>query len=183
MEQSIELLDFETVDQMVQIHGTFCAVSDGTSRSQERRTADYEGVSMTQRDAHQKAAAKEATNIFQNHYPEFLVRVSLALSPLYSPTFPPLPVFSSLPIFLSDVLTRLPHPHPTQSRKFFINVPTLLTWVFWLFKPLLSAATLAKMSVVGTGAKTIGAELSQVIPRNELPKRYGGEADAAAVGL
>ncbi|EJF59368.1 CRAL/TRIO domain-containing protein [Dichomitus squalens LYAD-421 SS1] len=116
MEQSIELLDFETVDQMVQIH-------------------DYEGVSLTQRDAAQKAAAKEATNIFQNHYPEFL------------------------------------------SRKFFINVPTLLTWVFWLFKPLLSAATLAKMSVVGSGPKTIGAELSQVIDPKELPKKYGGEAE------
>ncbi|KAI0730962.1 CRAL-TRIO domain-containing protein [Earliella scabrosa] len=117
MEQSIELLDFETIDQMVQIH-------------------DYEGVSMTSRDASQKAAAKEATNIFQNHYPEFL------------------------------------------SRKYFINVPTLLTWVFWLFKPLISAATLAKMSVVGSGARTIGAELSQVIPVEELPKKYGGQADA-----
>ncbi|TFK81322.1 CRAL/TRIO domain-containing protein [Polyporus arcularius HHB13444] len=117
MEESIKLLDFETVDQMVQIH-------------------DYEGVSLTQRDAQQKAAAKEATSIFQNHYPEFL------------------------------------------SRKYFINVPTLLTWIFWLFKPLLSAATLAKMSVVGSGAKTLRAELSQVIPVSELPKRYGGEADA-----
>ncbi|KAH9893322.1 CRAL-TRIO domain-containing protein [Cubamyces lactineus] len=116
MEESIKLLDFETIDQMVQIH-------------------DYEGVSMTQRDANQKAAAKEATSIFQNHYPEFL------------------------------------------SRKFFINVPTLLTWIFWLFKPLISAATLAKMSVVGSGAKTIGAELSQVIDPTELPKRYGGQAE------
>ncbi|KAI9062585.1 CRAL/TRIO domain-containing protein [Trametes sanguinea] len=116
MEESIKLLDFETVDQMVQIH-------------------DYDGVSMTQRDANQKAAAKEATTIFQEHYPEFL------------------------------------------SRKFFINVPTLLTWIFWLFKPLISANTLAKMSVVGTGAKAIGAELSQVIDRKELPKRYGGEAE------
>ena len=133
--------------------------------------ADYEGVSMTQRDAHQKAAAKEATNIFQNHYPEFLVRVS------FSPFLFPLPAPLSL---VQCVLTP---PRTPQSRKFFINVPTLLTWVFWLFKPLLSAATLAKMSVVGTGAKTIGAELSQVIPRAELPKRYGGEADAAAVGL
>ncbi|KAM5544274.1 hypothetical protein V8D89_001934 [Ganoderma adspersum] len=116
MEQSIEFLDFETIDQMVQIH-------------------DYEGVSMTSRDAAQKAAAKEATTVFQNYYPEFL------------------------------------------SRKFFINVPTLLTWVFWLFKPLISAATLAKMAVVGTGAKTIGLELSQVIDVKELPKRYGGEAE------
>ncbi|KAI0832083.1 CRAL-TRIO domain-containing protein [Trametes gibbosa] len=116
MEESIKLLDFETVDQMVQIH-------------------DYEGVSITQRDASQKAAAKEATNIFQNHYPEFL------------------------------------------SRKFFINVPTLLTWIFWIFKPLISAATLAKMSVVGTGAKAISAELSQVIDVKELPTRYGGQAE------
>ncbi|CDO68397.1 hypothetical protein BN946_scf184815.g44 [Trametes cinnabarina] len=116
MEESIKLLDFETVDQMVQIH-------------------DYEGVSMTQRDANQKAAAKQATTIFQERYPEFL------------------------------------------SRKFFINVPTLLTWIFWLFKPLISANTLAKMSVVGSGAKTIGAELSQVIDPKELPKRYGGEAE------
>ena len=37
---------------------------------------DYEGVSMMSRDANQKAAASEATNIFQNHYPEFLVRSS-----------------------------------------------------------------------------------------------------------
>ncbi|KAH9852631.1 CRAL/TRIO domain-containing protein [Lenzites betulinus] len=116
MEESIKLLDFETIDQMVQIH-------------------DYEGVSLTQRDASQKAAAKEATNIFQNHYPEFL------------------------------------------SRKFFINVPMLLTWIFWLFKPIISAATLAKMTVVGTGPKAIGPELSQVIDVKELPKRYGGEAD------
>ena len=40
---------------------------------------DYEGVSMTSRDASQKAAAKEATNIFQNHYPEFLVRLPIAV--------------------------------------------------------------------------------------------------------
>jgi phosphatidylinositol transfer protein SFH5 len=34
---------------------------------------DYEGVSLTQRDANSKSAASEATSIFQNHYPEFLV--------------------------------------------------------------------------------------------------------------
>ena len=54
MEESIKLLDFETIDQFLQIH-------------------DYAGVSMMSRDANQKAAASEATNIFQNHYPEFLV--------------------------------------------------------------------------------------------------------------
>lgn len=55
MEKSVRLLDFETLDQMIQVH-------------------DYEGVSlMGGRDANQKAAAGEATNIFQNHYPEFLV--------------------------------------------------------------------------------------------------------------
>lgn len=121
---------------------------------------DYEGVSITSRDASQKAAAKEATNIFQAHYPEFLVRPGCCSPP---------PMCG-----LTHLLTCV----PLQSRKFFVNVPTLLTWVFWLFKPLISAATLAKMTVVGTGAKTIGAELSPVIPRSELPKRYGGEAEA-----
>ena len=60
MEKSIKQLDFETIDQMIQIH-------------------DYEGVSMMSRDANQKAAASEATNIFQNHYPEFLVSPTTAL--------------------------------------------------------------------------------------------------------
>ncbi|TCD69463.1 Non-classical phosphatidylinositol transfer protein (PITP) [Steccherinum ochraceum] len=116
MERSIELLDFEKVDQMVQIH-------------------DYAGVSfLGGRDANQKAAAAEATNIFQNHYPEFL------------------------------------------SSKFFINVPTLLTWIFWLFKPLVSAKTFAKMQVVGTSKSTISAALLPIIDKSELPARYGGDA-------
>lgn len=116
MENSIELLDFETLDQMVQVH-------------------DYDGVSfMSGRDANQKAAAAEASSIFQNHYPEFL------------------------------------------ARKFFLNVPTVLTWIFWLFKPMISANTLAKMTVVGSGPRTIGAAMLPVVPPDQLPKRYGGEA-------
>ncbi|KAJ3478384.1 hypothetical protein NLI96_g9791 [Meripilus lineatus] len=118
MEKSIALLDFQTLDQMVQVH-------------------DYEGVSMV-RDANQKAAAAEATNIFQNHYPEFLVR------------------------------------------KFFINVPTLLTWVFWLFKPLISAKTLSKFTLVGTGKPAISKELLPYIPADQLPQKYGGEAEDLA---
>jgi hypothetical protein len=33
-------------------------------------------VSLSSRDANSKAAASEASNIFQSHYPEFLVRIS-----------------------------------------------------------------------------------------------------------
>ncbi|CCM04180.1 uncharacterized protein FIBRA_06342 [Fibroporia radiculosa] len=120
MEQCIELLDFETVDQMVQIH-------------------DYDGVSMMAgRDANQKAAASQASALFQNYYPEFL------------------------------------------SSKFFVNVPGLMAWVFWLFKPFLSAKTLEKFSMVGSGPKTIGAALLPLIDATQLPKRYGGEADDLA---
>ncbi|KAL4252117.1 CRAL-TRIO lipid binding domain superfamily protein [Abortiporus biennis] len=97
MEKTVLLLDFENHDQMIQVH-------------------DYDGVSMF-RDANQKEAAHEATNIFQNHYPEFL------------------------------------------AWKYFVNVPTLLTWIFWLFKPLISPKTFAKMTV------------------EQLPKKYGGEAE------
>ena len=91
---------------------------------------------MTQRDASQKVAAKEATNIFQNHYPEFL------------------------------------------SHKLFVNVPSAFTWIFWLFKPLLPAATLAKMKVAGRGPHGIGKELLPLIDADQLPKQYGGSADA-----
>ncbi|KAI6142924.1 CRAL-TRIO domain-containing protein [Pisolithus thermaeus] len=116
MEQSIALLDFETVDQTVQIH-------------------DYEGVGLFDRTEKSKRAASEATSIFQGHYPELL------------------------------------------ARKFFVNVPSFMTWIFWLFKPLISSATLDKMAVVGSGPRTIGAALLPIIDEHELPKRYGGSAE------
>ncbi|KAF8637640.1 hypothetical protein AX17_002708 [Amanita inopinata Kibby_2008] len=117
MERSVSLLDFTTVDQTIQVH-------------------DYEGVGITSRDANSKNAAAEATNIFQNHYPELLYK------------------------------------------KFFVNVPTFLNWIFWAMKPLISANTLAKMMVVGTGHHAIGRALLPNIDADQLPKRYGGEADA-----
>jgi len=49
-----------------------------------------------------------------------------------------------------------------------------MTWIFWLFKPMLSPATLAKMKVVGTGPRTIGKELLPLIDVKELPEKYGG---------
>lgn len=118
MERGIALMDLETVDQMIQVH-------------------DYEGVGWNSRTANSKAAAAEASSIFQNHYPEFL------------------------------------------AHKFFVNVPSFLTWIFWLFKPLLSAATLAKMKVAGSGAHAIGKELHPLIADDQLPPRYGGAAPDA----
>jgi len=117
MERGVQLLDFETVDQMVQVH-------------------DYDGVGMSSRTPESKAAAAEATNIFQNHYPEMLYK------------------------------------------KYFVNVPTFMSWLFWAFKPFLSAQTFAKMSVVGKGKDTIKKELIVIIEPKELPERYGGEAEA-----
>ncbi|KAG2011423.1 SEC14 cytosolic factor [Coprinopsis cinerea AmutBmut pab1-1] len=116
-ERSTCQLDFTEVDQMIQVH-------------------DYEGVGLTSRDANSKAAASEATNIFQSHYPELLYK------------------------------------------KFFINVPTLLNWIFWAFKPIIPAATLAKMSVVGSGTSAIKKALGPHIDDNNLPKRYGGASEA-----
>lgn len=63
------------------------------------------------------------------------------------------------------------------ARKFFVNVPSFMTWIFWLFKPLISSATLGKMTVVGSGPRTIGAALLPIIDERELPKRYGGSAE------
>ncbi|KAF8605958.1 CRAL/TRIO domain-containing protein [Ceratobasidium sp. AG-I] len=62
------------------------------------------------------------------------------------------------------------------SAKFFVNVPSLFTWIFWLFKPLVSAQTLSKMKVVGTGPETIGKEMLPHVAANQLPSQYGGES-------
>lgn len=118
MEEGIKLVDFETVDQMIQVH-------------------DYEGITLSSRTANSKAAASAISAIFQSHYPEFL------------------------------------------ARKFFVNVPSLMTWIFWLFKPVLSAATLAKMKVVGHGPSTIGKELLPLVDDKELPAQYGGAVENA----
>ena len=53
-----------------------------------------------------------------------------------------------------------------------------MNWMFWLFKPLLPAKTLAKMTVVGTNRREIFDILSTTIDSKELPKRYGGNANA-----
>ncbi|KAF8586320.1 CRAL/TRIO domain-containing protein [Ramaria rubella] len=113
MEKEVALLDFENTDQMVQIH-------------------DYEGVTLSSRDANSKIAANEATNIFSSHYPELLYK------------------------------------------KFFVNVPTLMSWIYWAFKPLLPSKTFAKLSVVGYGPHTIGKALLPYIEPDQLPERYGG---------
>ena len=49
--------------------------------------------------------------------------------------------------------------------------------MFWIFKPIISAKTFAKMSVVGTGVPTISEALLPFIAAEELPKRYGGSAE------
>ncbi|KAJ2933139.1 hypothetical protein H1R20_g3940, partial [Candolleomyces eurysporus] len=116
-ERSILLLDFNEVDQMIQIH-------------------DYAGVSMSSRDANSKAAASEASNIFSSHYPE------------------------------------------TLYRKFFVNVPTLLSWIFWAFKAIIPSATMAKMSMVGSGDNALRKALLPYVDTKQLPRRYGGDAEA-----
>lgn len=57
-------------------------------------------------------------------------------------------------------------------------MPTLLNWLFWAFKSVISAKTLAKMSVVGTGHHDLKKALSEYIAIDELPTKYGGNAQA-----
>lgn len=73
MERSVLLLDFETVDQTVQIHGR----TTGTRQfcNFDNQCLDYLGVGMGSRTPESKRAVAEATNIFQSHYPELLVSV------------------------------------------------------------------------------------------------------------
>lgn len=46
-----------------------------------------------------------------------------------------------------------------------------------MFKPIISANTLAKMSVVGTGHHALKKALSEFIAVDELPTKYGGNAE------
>ena len=57
MEKGVKLVDFITVDSMVQVH-------------------DYKGASMFGRTANSKQATKEIIKIMQDNYPEFLVSFS-----------------------------------------------------------------------------------------------------------
>ena len=109
---------------------------------------------MTSRDAESKRAAAEATALFQAHYPEFLVRISLT---------------SRDALYLN--------PTSSQHKKYFVNVPRIMAWIFWLFRPIMASKTFAKLEMVGTGAETIGKALLPDIDAKELPKRYGGEAE------
>jgi len=75
MEKGIQQIDFETVDQMIQVHGECIPiVTHAPFFIHCAASVDYEGVGMSSRDANSKAAASEASGIFNNHYPEFLVR-------------------------------------------------------------------------------------------------------------
>jgi len=48
--------------------------------------------------------------------------------------------------------------------------------MFWAFKSIIPDTTLAKMSVVGTGHRTIHKALGPYINDDKLPRRYGGQA-------
>jgi len=63
-------------------------------------------------------------------------------------------------------------------QKFFVNVPTILTWVYWIFKSIVPSKTFAKMQVVGSGPQTIGKTMLEFVDKSQLPKRYGGDAEA-----
>jgi hypothetical protein len=77
MERGIKLIDFETVDQMIQVHGTGSFITSIRTGDVLTGKIDYEGVSLSSRTANSKAAASTISDLFQKHYPEFLVRVPL----------------------------------------------------------------------------------------------------------
>ena len=75
MERGIALIDFVNVDSMVQVHGSSSAFPAFLCQLPDVIPTDYEGVGLGSRDANSKAAAGQASKIFQDYYPEFLVRV------------------------------------------------------------------------------------------------------------
>lgn len=75
MERGITLIDFVNIDSMVQVHGNSSASPCFPLSSPHVISTDYEGVGLGSRDANSKAAAGQASKIFQDYYPEFLVRI------------------------------------------------------------------------------------------------------------
>jgi len=79
MERGIALIDFVNVDSMVQVHGNSSVSPRFSPKSPYAILTDYEGVGIGSRDANSKAAAGQASKIFQDYYPEFLVRILSSL--------------------------------------------------------------------------------------------------------
>ena len=79
MEKSIEHIDFEIIDQAVQVHGKFVLLWLSPIRA-EGNVSDYLGVSMSSRTPEAKQAASQASKIFGDYYPELLVRSSFLIS-------------------------------------------------------------------------------------------------------
>lgn len=80
----------------------------------------------------------------------------------------------------SSEVTSIFHGHypGLLHKKIYINVPTVVSWGFWAFKRMISAKTLAEMTVVGSGRRAIKKALLSIIDAKELPQRYGGDAEA-----
>jgi hypothetical protein len=100
--RGIALIDFVNVDSMVQVHGNTPAFPAFLSQLPHAVSIDYEGVGLGSRDANSKAAAGQASKIFQDYYPEFLVCI------LDSPYRYPI---SSLPYVVQEVLHQRPNLH------------------------------------------------------------------------
>ena len=90
MERGLALIDFVNVDSMVQVHGNSSTFAVFLRQLPHIVSTDYEGVGLGSRDANSKAAAGQASKIFQDYYPELLVRILHfpyrdPPSPLHSP--------------------------------------------------------------------------------------------------
>ena len=152
MERGIALIDFVNVDSMVQVHGS------------PHHPPRFVVTPLTSRQQTIRALVSEVTMPMLRQRPAKLRRSSRTSTP------------NSW--YVPSVLHTHTDPQPPQYKKFYVGVPGYMTWIFWLFKPLLSAKTLAKLNVVGSGPATIGAALLPVIDATELLKRYGGEVEA-----
>ena len=118
MEKSIEHIDFEIIDQAVQVHGKFALLLFSAIRA-EGNVSDYLGVSMSSRTPEAKQAASQASKIFGDYYPELLVRSSFLTFIFRSQ----LSLASTATIHMScktladpsppvqEVLHQRPHPH------------------------------------------------------------------------
>ena len=96
------------------------------------------------------------------------------------PPHPPFPIFLFIPILTTptavkaatkrtiEILSR--HYPETLSRKFFVNVPIIMGWLYQATKLVVAKETAKKFTVLSYGNQLAG-ELGKGVP-----KAYGGEA-------
>jgi hypothetical protein len=122
-------------------------LGEGVDPYQGFQVHDYMNVSFLRQDPLVKAASKQAIGVFGAYYRELYTRTRI--------------MFVILIMFTAE----------TMSRKFFVSVPLIMSWMFTAVKTFISKETQKKFTVMSY-ATYLAGELGPGVP-----EVYGGKAE------